>query len=128
MPEGSPGSVEEVFKEEWGGLVATLIRHLGDFDLAEEAAQEAFAIAAERWSRDGFPVSPRAWLLKTARNRAIDRIRRERSLEMKKVTLKLLAQPYEDPIARATMRSETTASASSSRVVSRRSPLTLEWL
>lgn len=97
MPEGSPGSVEEVFKEEWGGLVATLIRHLGDFDLAEEAAQEAFAIAAERWSRDGFPASPRAWLLKTARNRAIDRIRRERSLEMKKVTLKLLAQPYEDP-------------------------------
>ncbi|MEO8323682.1 MAG: RNA polymerase sigma factor, partial [Actinomycetota bacterium] len=74
-----------------------LIRHLGDFDLAEEAAQEAFAIAAERWARDGLPASPRAWLLKTARNRAIDRIRRERSLERKKVTLKLLAQPYEDP-------------------------------
>ena len=53
-------------------------RLLGDFDLAEEAAQEAFAIAAERWPRDGVPANPGGWLLATARNRAIDRIRRER--------------------------------------------------
>ena len=56
---------------------------LGDFDLAEEAAQEAFAVAAERWPRDGFPANPGAWLIVTARNRAIDRIRRERTLAEK---------------------------------------------
>ncbi|MPZ71349.1 MAG: RNA polymerase sigma factor, partial [Actinobacteria bacterium] len=97
MPEGSPVSVEEVFKAEWGGLVATLIRHLGDFDLAEDSAQEAFAIAADRWRRDGIPVSPRAWLLTTARHRALDRIRRDRNLEAKKATLKFLAEPFEEP-------------------------------
>jgi RNA polymerase sigma-70 factor (ECF subfamily) len=59
-------------------VLASLIGFLGDFDIAEEAAQEAFAIAAERWPRDGTPDSPRAWLLTTARNRAIDRIRRDR--------------------------------------------------
>lgn len=58
-------------------MVATLVGLLGDLDLAEEAAQEAFAIAAERWPRDGEPAHPRAWLLATARNRAIDRVRRD---------------------------------------------------
>ena len=72
-----------VFREEWGRVVATLIGLLGDFDLAEEAAQEAFAIAADRWARDGVPDNPRAWLLRTARNRATDRIRRQRSLDDK---------------------------------------------
>jgi len=61
-------------------VLAALVGYLGDFDLAEEAAQEAFAIAAERWPRDGEPASPGAWLIVTARNRAIDRIRRERTL------------------------------------------------
>jgi RNA polymerase sigma-70 factor, ECF subfamily len=60
-----------------------LIGFLGDFDLAEEAAQEAFAVAAERWPRDGTPANPRAWLVTTARNRAIDRIRRDRTLAAK---------------------------------------------
>jgi RNA polymerase sigma-70 factor (ECF subfamily) len=64
-------------------VLATLIGFLGDFDLAEEAAQEAFAVAAERWPRDGAPADPRAWLITTARNRAIDRIRRERTLAAK---------------------------------------------
>jgi RNA polymerase sigma-70 factor, ECF subfamily len=64
-------------------VLATLIGLLGDFDLAEEAAQEAFATAAERWPRDGRPDNPRAWLIATARNRAIDRIRRERTLAEK---------------------------------------------
>jgi RNA polymerase sigma-70 factor, ECF subfamily len=63
--------------------VASLVGFLGDFDLAEEAAQEAFAIAAERWPRDGTPDNPAAWLITTARNRAIDRIRRERTLAAK---------------------------------------------
>jgi RNA polymerase sigma-70 factor, ECF subfamily len=61
-------------------VLASLVGYLGDFDLAEEAAQEAFAIAAERWPRDGMPENAGAWLVVTARNRAIDRIRRERTL------------------------------------------------
>jgi RNA polymerase sigma factor (sigma-70 family) len=63
--------------------LASLVGFLGDFDLAEEAAQEAFAVAAERWPRDGVPANPGAWLTLTARNRAIDRIRRERTLAEK---------------------------------------------
>jgi RNA polymerase sigma-70 factor, ECF subfamily len=73
-------TLDEVFREEWGRVLATLIGFLGDFDLAEEAAQEAFATAADRWPRDGIPRNPRAWLMTTARNRATDRIRRDRAL------------------------------------------------
>jgi RNA polymerase sigma-70 factor (ECF subfamily) len=76
-------TLEQVFREEWGRVLATLIGFLGDFDLAEEAAQEAFAIAAERWPRDGMPANPRAWLMTTARNRATDLIRRDRALAAK---------------------------------------------
>jgi RNA polymerase sigma-70 factor, ECF subfamily len=76
-------ALERVFREEWGRVLATLIGFLGDFDLAEEAAQDAFAMAADRWPRDGVPSSPRAWLMTTARNRATDRIRRERALAAK---------------------------------------------
>ena len=75
--------LEEVFRDQWGYVLAALIGFLGDFDLAEEAAQEAFAIAAERWPRDGAPANPRAWLVTTARNRAINRIRRDRTLAAK---------------------------------------------
>jgi RNA polymerase sigma-70 factor, ECF subfamily len=64
-------------------VLATLIGFLGDFDLAEEATQEAFAVAAERWPRDGIPSNPGVWLVTTARNRAIDRIRRDRTLAAK---------------------------------------------
>jgi RNA polymerase sigma-70 factor, ECF subfamily len=77
------GIVERVFKEEWGRVLAYLIGLLGDFDLAEDVAQEAFAIAAERWPREGTPSNPRAWLVTTARNRAVDRIRRDRTLATK---------------------------------------------
>ena len=76
-------SLDEVFRQEWGRVVATLIGLLGDVDLAEESAQEAFAIAAQRWPRDGIPDQPRAWLVRTARNRATDRIRRDRTLATK---------------------------------------------
>ncbi len=76
-------TLEQVFRDEWGRVLATLIGFLGDFELAEEAAQEAFAIAAERWPRDGTPDNPRRWLVTTARNRAIDRIRRDRTLAEK---------------------------------------------
>jgi RNA polymerase sigma-70 factor, ECF subfamily len=75
--------LEQVFREEWGRVLATLIGFLGDFDLAEEATQEAFAIASERWPREGTPSNPRAWLMTTARNRATDRIRRDRSIATK---------------------------------------------
>jgi len=75
--------LEQVYRQHWGRVLAATIGFLGDFDLAEEATQEAFAVAAERWPRDGVPDSPAAWLAKTARNRAIDRIRRERTLAAK---------------------------------------------
>ena len=69
--------VDRLFRRESGRAVATLIRVLGDFELAEEAVQEAFAIALERWPVDGVPDNPGAWITTTARNRAIDRLRRE---------------------------------------------------
>ncbi len=82
--------IEQVFRDEWGRVLARLVGILGDFDLAEDAAQEAFAIAAERWPRDGVPANPAGWLVTTARNRAIDRIRRQRALAAKS---RLLAEP-----------------------------------
>ncbi len=86
-------------------MLATLVGFLGDFDLAEEATQEAFSVAAERWPRDGMPANPGAWLVTTARNRAIDRIRRERMFANK---AKLLEVPeaVEDEIEDTTFRDE----------------------
>src|SRR6202521_130382 len=69
-------AVEEVYRADWGRIVATLIRLLGDFDLAEEYAQEAFAAALDQWPKSGIPESPRAWIIQTARHKAIDRLRR----------------------------------------------------
>src|SRR5512132_524230 len=73
-------AVEHLFREESGRAVATLIRVLGDFDLAEEVVQEAFARALEAWPERGVPDNPGAWITTTARNAAIDRIRRRRRL------------------------------------------------
>ena len=70
-------TVEAVFRREYGRCVATLIRFLGDIDVAEEAVQDAFTVAAERWSVQGLPPNPGGWIVTTARNRAIDRLRRE---------------------------------------------------
>jgi RNA polymerase sigma-70 factor, ECF subfamily len=78
-------------------VLAVLIGLLGDFDLAEEAAQEAFAIAAERWPREGEPRNPRAWLVTTARNRAIDRVRRDRTLAAKTRLLEVREAGEDDP-------------------------------
>ncbi|HUO70118.1 MAG TPA: sigma-70 family RNA polymerase sigma factor [Solirubrobacteraceae bacterium] len=75
--------LEQVFRDDWGRVLASLVGFLGDIELAEDAAQEAFATAAERWHRDGTPAHPTGWLIATARNRAIDRIRRERTLAAK---------------------------------------------
>jgi RNA polymerase sigma-70 factor (ECF subfamily) len=75
--------LEQTFRDHWGRVLAALIGFLGDIDLAEEATQEAFAIAAERWPREGAPANPANWLVASARNRAIDRIRRDRTLAAK---------------------------------------------
>ena len=95
MVVGEAALNEQLFREQWGRVLAALIGYLGDFDLAEEAAQEAFTIAAERWPREGQPANPGAWLMTTARNRAIDRIRRNRTLAAK---TKLLQVPSEEAI------------------------------
>lgn len=96
-------TVEALFREEWGRAVSILIRVLGDFELAEDAVQDAFAIALERWPRDGTPANPGAWIVATARNRAIDRIRRERTLARKTELLarleELRPQQEEDDVS-----------------------------
>ncbi|HEY5358663.1 MAG TPA: RNA polymerase sigma factor [Streptosporangiaceae bacterium] len=76
-------AVAEAFRSEWGRVVAYLIRVTGQWDLAEECAQDAFTKALERWPRDGIPTSPAGWLKTTARNRAVDRIRREKAGDAK---------------------------------------------
>src|SRR5437867_882851 len=73
---GANAAVDAVYRADWGRIVATLIRQVGDFDVAEEAAQEAFTSAVDQWPRAGIPDVPRAWIIQTARHKAIDRIRR----------------------------------------------------
>jgi RNA polymerase sigma-70 factor (ECF subfamily) len=85
-------AVERAFREEWGRAVAALTHALRDLDLAEDAVQEAFAVALERWPRDGVPAHPRAWIVATARNKAIDRLRRERVLAAKHEALARLVE------------------------------------
>jgi RNA polymerase sigma-70 factor (ECF subfamily) len=77
-------AVDAVYRADWGRIVATLIRLIGDFDVAEEAAQEAFAIAIDQWPAAGVPEFPRAWIIQTARHKAIDRIRRRARFEDKR--------------------------------------------
>ncbi len=97
--------LEQTFRDEWGSVLAALIGFLGDFDLAEEAAQEAFAIAAERWPRDGEPTSRRAWLVTTARNRAIDIVRRDQTLAAK-TELLVLQEKVNQTMDATTFRDE----------------------
>ncbi len=97
-------AVDEVFREQWGRVLATLAGLLGDIELAEDAAQEAFAIAAERWPRDGEPANPTGWLVSTARNRAIDRIRRQKTLTRKTEELgRELAEMPEEAMTETTV-------------------------
>ncbi len=77
MLSNANAAVDAVYHSDWGRIVATLIRLVGDFDVAEEAAQEAFAAAVDQWRSDGVPEFPRAWIIQTARHKAIDRIRRQ---------------------------------------------------
>ena len=133
IPVGRSGSVEirprrrrtdrsrRVFREEWGRAVAILIRVLGDFERAEDAVQDAFTTAPERWPRDGSPRNPGAWIVATARNRAIDRIRRERTLARK---AELLAALERCPARRTTMSAipDDRLSSSSPAVIRRLRP------
>jgi RNA polymerase sigma-70 factor, ECF subfamily len=73
----SPGEIETIFRDEAGRVLATLIRLVGDFDLAQDALQDAFAAALERWRDEAVPANPRAWLVNVGRNKAIDRVRRQ---------------------------------------------------
>ncbi len=93
-------AIDDVFREQWGRVLATLVGLLGDIELAEDAAQEAFAVAAERWPREGEPANPTGWLIATARNRAIDRIRRQRVLVRKTEQLgRELSESGEDVVS-----------------------------
>ena len=83
MADGVDAAISAAYRSEWGRILATMIRQTGDFTVAEEATQEAFEAALARWRQDGVPEHPRAWLVQTARNIAIDRIRRSKVLASK---------------------------------------------
>ncbi len=95
----SPDQIAGHFRREYGRCVATLIRFLGDIDLAEEAVQEAFTVAVDRWPQTGLPPNPGAWITTTARNRAIDHLRREASRHDRHTQAALLHGPDEPPTA-----------------------------
>src|SRR3954468_2884241 len=90
-------AVERVFRAHFGRAVAALIRALGDWDVAEEAVQDAFATALARWPADGIPRDPAAWIVAVARNRAVDRLRRERALRARAPDLAALALTPQPP-------------------------------
>jgi RNA polymerase sigma-70 factor (ECF subfamily) len=83
MLADSNAAVQATYKSDWGRIVATLIRSFGDFDVAEDAAQEAFAAAVNQWRVEGVPDSPAAWIIQTARHKVIDRIRRQTNFQQK---------------------------------------------
>ena len=96
VPTGERGAeIERVFREEYGRAVSVLVRAFGDIDLAEEGVQEAFTIAATRWLEGGLPPSPAGWIITTARNRIVDRLRREASREDRQAQAVLLRQRQE---------------------------------
>jgi RNA polymerase sigma-70 factor (ECF subfamily) len=95
VPTVDHTALERIFREESGRVIATLIRLFGDIDVAEEAVQEAFVVASERWPQDGVPPNPGGWITTTARNRAIDRLRREASRHDRHVQSLVLTEPDE---------------------------------
>jgi RNA polymerase sigma-70 factor (ECF subfamily) len=97
--------VERVFREEYGRAVAVLVRVFGDIDVAEEAVQDAFAVAVRRWPSDGLPPSPAGWIITTARNRAIDRLRRESSRADRHAQAALL-HARDEPLAEGAVRDD----------------------
>jgi RNA polymerase sigma-70 factor, ECF subfamily len=101
---GAP-EIARVFREEYGRAVAVLARHFGDIDIAEEAVQEAFTVAVQRWPASGLPASPAGWIITTARNRAIDRLRREASREDRHAQAALL-HARDDPPEEGAVRDD----------------------
>src|SRR5260370_21582359 len=99
----TPVQVEQLYRDDFGRIIASLIRLIGDFDLAEEAAQEAFATAVEQWPREGVPQNPRAWIIGTARHKAIDRIRRDARFAERRDELIRMAEGEEAGAAEADM-------------------------
>lgn len=95
MSEMSPAEIQRVFREEYGRAVAVLVRVFGDIDMAEEAVQDAFTVALERWRQAGLPPRPAGWIITTARNRAIDHLRRESSRQDRHVQAALVRAPQE---------------------------------
>ena len=89
--------VDSVYRSDWGRIVATLIRQFGDFEVAEEAAQEAFAIAVNQWRLEGVPEFPRAWIIQTAKHKAIDRLRRQTRFEEKLASFAPLVETVAEP-------------------------------
>ncbi|MFL5777955.1 MAG: RNA polymerase sigma factor [Chloroflexota bacterium] len=115
-PDRAHALVDRVFREESGRVVATLIRVLGDFDLAEEAVQDAFVTALETWPVRGVPDNPGAWITTTARNRAIDRVRRRGALAEKTEVLRRDAEVEAELAAIQPARSEDTMSIPDDRL------------
>ena len=100
--------LEKLHREESGRVLATLIRLLGDFDLAEEMLQEAYAVALEKWPAEGEPSNPRAWLISTARHKAIDRLRRDQRFEAKREEIAKTAPVSAPPASESSESSEST--------------------
>src|ERR1700751_1941452 len=94
-------TIEQIYREESGRILATLIRLLGDFELAEEAVQEAFAAALEHWPTGGTPANPRAWLVSAGRNKAVDLLRRRACFEAKRDELARLSALAEEVLETA---------------------------
>jgi RNA polymerase sigma-70 factor, ECF subfamily len=105
MPELPVTEIARVFRAEYGRAVAVLVRVLGDIDLAEEAVQEAFTVAVERWPSAGLPPSPAGWIITTARNGAIDRLRRESSREDRHAQAALL-HAIDEPVEEGPVRDD----------------------
>ncbi len=119
MDDGT-AAVERVFREEYGRLIASLVRRFGDIDLAEEAAGEALVVALEKWPATGVPPNPGAWLTTTAGNRAIDRIRREKLRDAKHQAALMI---HDDTPPEPTGSSRTTGYGCCSPAATRRSRL-----
>jgi RNA polymerase sigma-70 factor (ECF subfamily) len=98
VPTLNISEIEGVFREEYGRAVAVLVRHFRDIDVAEEAVQDAFTVAVERWPSAGLPPSPAGWIITTARNRAIDRLRREASREERHAQAAMLHASPPSPV------------------------------
>src|SRR6266852_8263131 len=99
MPQDVTSALDALYRSDWGRIVAALIRLFGDFDAAEEAAQEAFAAAVDQWPVSGVPEFPRAWIIQTARHKTIDRLRRQ-TLFTEKIQSELardMAQAISEP-------------------------------